>query len=144
MKNMKNMKKNALSYILCMVLVVAMALCMTACNNANDTQDNDQQQEQQVEKSFTFVSVDADGKETKTEVSTDKKTVGEALVEEGLVSGEVGQYGLLVDTVNGVTVDYEKDGAYWAFYIDGEYAQTGVDSTDVVDGSTYTFKVEKG
>lgn len=141
---MKNMKKNALSYILSMVLVVAMALCMTACNSNNDNQVNDQQQqEQQVEKTFTFVSVDAEGKETKTEVSTGKKTVGEALVEEGLVAGEDGQYGLMVTTVNGVTVDYEKDGAYWAFYIDGEYAQTGVDATDVVDGSTYMFKVEK-
>ena len=45
-------------------------------------------------------------------------------------------------TVNGVTVDYDTDGKYWAFYVDGEYAATGVDSTDITAGATYTFKAE--
>ena len=26
---------------------------------------------------------------------------------------------------------------YWAFYIDGEYAQTGVDATEIVADTTY-------
>ena len=37
---------------------------------------------------------------------------------------------------------YDKDGKYWAFYVDGEYAATGVDSTDITAGATYTFKAE--
>ena len=41
-------------------------------------------------------------------------------------------------------VQYATDGSYWAFYINGEYATTGVDSTEIEDGATYTFKVEKG
>ena len=45
-------------------------------------------------------------------------------------------------TVNGITLDWEKDGKYWAFYINGEYAMTGVDSTDAEDGAVYTFKPE--
>ena len=49
---------------------------------------------------------------------------------------------MYVKTVNGVTVDYDTDGKYWAFYIDDEYAMTGVDSTPITDGSSYTFKVE--
>ena len=60
----------------------------------------------------------------------------------GLISGDESEYGLYVKTVNGVTLDYDKDGKYWAFYVDGEYAATGVDSTDIAAGSTYTFKVE--
>ena len=43
---------------------------------------------------------------------------------------------------NCVTVDYDQDGKYWAFYVDGEYAATGVDSTDITAGATYTFKAE--
>ena len=31
----------------------------------------------------------------------------------------------------------------WAFYINGEYAMTGVDSTEITEGAEYTFKVEK-
>lgn len=46
-------------------------------------------------------------------------------------------------TVNGMTADYDKDGVYWAFYIDGEYAMTGVDATNVTDGAQYAFRMEK-
>ena len=46
-------------------------------------------------------------------------------------------------TVNGITADYDVDQTYWAFYIDGEYAQTSVDMTAVNDGSVYKLAVEK-
>ena len=71
-----------------------------------------------------------------------KTTVGDALVELGMIEGEESEYGLYVKTVNGVTADYDKDGVYWAFYIDGEYASSGVDSTEITEGSTYSFKME--
>ena len=34
-------------------------------------------------------------------------------------------------------------GAYWAFYIDGEYATSGIFDTEIVNGATYTVKLEK-
>lgn len=46
-------------------------------------------------------------------------------------------------TVNGMTADYDKDGVYWAFYIDGKYAMTGVDATNITDGAQYAFRMEK-
>ena len=76
-------------------------------------------------------------------VQTNEKTVGEALQKLGVIDGEEGDYGLYIKTVNGITADYNKDGVYWAFYVDGEYAMTGADMTDVVDGTVYTFRVEK-
>ena len=48
-----------------------------------------------------------------------------------------------VKEVNGIIADYDVDGTYWAFYIDGEYASAGVDSTEITEGSIYMFKVEK-
>ncbi len=92
---------------------------------------------------FTFNVTDADGNETNFEIHTDKETVGEALLELDLIAGEDSEYGLYVKTVNGITADYDKDQTYWAFYVNGEYAQTGVDSTNVTAGDTYSFKVEK-
>ena len=65
------------------------------------------------------------------------------MTELGLISGEESEFGLYVKTVSGVTVDYDKDGAYWAFYVDGDYATTGVDGTEITAGATYSFKVEK-
>ena len=38
-----------------------------------------------------------------------------------------------------MAADYDADGYYWAFYADGEYAPTGVDSTDIAEGVTYAL-----
>ena len=71
------------------------------------------------------------------------RSVGAALQELELIDGEEGQYGLYVTTVNGITVDYDKDGMYWAFYVNDEYAQTGVDATEIKEGDSYALKAEK-
>ena len=141
---MNQFKNKLFASVLCMVLIVAMALSMTACtNNTSDSGNAGQEQTQTVEKSFTFEVVDKDGNLETFAVTTTKATVGEALLDEGLIAGEDGQYGLYVTQVNGIVADYNVDQTYWAFYVDGTYASSGVDTTDVVDGSTYSFKVEK-
>ena len=94
------------------------------------------------EKSFTLEVTDADENVVSCVINTDATTVGEALCDLGLIDGDDSEYGLYVKSVNNMTYNYETDGKYWAFYIDGEYAMTGVDDTDVTDGSTYAFKAE--
>ena len=86
---------------------------------------------------------DKDGNETTVTVKTDKKMVGAALLDEKIVEGEMGDYGLYVKKVNGIVADYDADQTYWAFYIDGQYAMTGIDMTEITQGSTYMMKVEK-
>ena len=92
--------------------------------------------------SFTLEITDADGKTITATINTDEETVGAALLKLNIIQGENSDYGLYVKTVNGITADYDKDQTYWSFYIDGEYAQTGVDMTAVNDGSTYKLAVE--
>ena len=92
---------------------------------------------------FMLTVTDKDGNETQFEINTDKETVGDALLEHELIEGEEGDYGLYIKTVNNITADFEKDQTYWAFYVDGEYATSGVDTTPVNAGSTYSLKVEK-
>ena len=60
-----------------------------------------------------------------------------------LIDGDESEYGLYVKKVNGITADYEKDKSYWAFYKDGEYMQTGVDSTEIADGEHYELVYTK-
>ena len=128
---MKNLKK-----ILSMFLIAAMVMVMAVgCGKSNVKGSGAHQ--------FKFVVVDAEGKETNFEIKTDKATVGEALLDEKLIEGTDSQYGLYVTKVNGIEANYDVDGTYWAFYINGEYAMTGVDPTNVEDGATYSFKVEK-
>lgn len=144
-------KKKLTSLLLCMMLIVAMALCTTGCNE-NKNQESQQSSETiqsqggvlgEGKTVINFTVVDKDGNETKFEIHTDKETVGEALLEHNLIAGDQSEYGLYVKTVNGITADYDVDKTYWAFYINGEYAQTGVDSTKVTAGDSYSFKVEK-
>ena len=90
----------------------------------------------QGEKTFTFV-VEIDNQSVNFTINTNKSTVGEALLELNLIEGEEGAYGLYVKKVNGVLADYDVDRTYWAFYINGEYASSGVDTTDIVSGTTY-------
>jgi len=92
---------------------------------------------------FVLMVTDKDGNDTYFEINTDKETVGDALLEHNLIEGEDGDYGLYIKSVNGITADYDKDQTYWAFYIDGEYAQSGVDTTPITEGSSYMLKVEK-
>lgn len=91
---------------------------------------------------FSFTVEDGDGNQTNFEIHTDATTVGDALTELGLIEGEESEYGLYVKTVNGITADYDTDGKYWAFYVDGAYAQAGVDATEITDGASYAFRVE--
>lgn len=95
------------------------------------------------ETQFALTITDGDGAQTHVTVNTDAATVGEALEALGLIQGEEGAYGLYVETVNGITADYDADKTYWAFYIDGEYAMTGVDATEVTGGSVYELRVEQ-
>ena len=151
------MKKNGLNKLLALLLALVMVLALAACGN--QAQDNggagndadvvtdgtvaDGATVGQGKPAFTMEVTQLDGTTVTFTVNTDKETVGEALLELGIVAGDDTEYGLYVKTVNGVTLDYDTDGAYWAFYINGEYAMTGVDATSIEAGASYTLKAEK-
>ncbi len=92
---------------------------------------------------FSLTVTDGKGNDTAFEISTDKTTVGDALLDLGLIEGDDGPYGLYVKRVNGIFAEYETTGTYWAFYVNGEYAVSGVDTTKIVPGDTYQLKIEK-
>ena len=76
-------------------------------------------------------------------VHTDSKTLGEALIENGIVKGEQGEYGLYVKEVNGITADYNIDSSYWAFYQNGEYMNVGMESAEINGGEHYELVYTK-
>lgn len=92
------------------------------------------------ETEFIFKVTSKSDEEKTFTVRTNKTIVGEALLEVGLIDGEDGPYGLYVKQVDGETLDYDTDGKYWAFFVDGDYAIKGVDSTEIEAGKVYSFK----
>ena len=90
------------------------------------------------------VEVSAEDKTVVFTVKTDADTVGDALLANNLIAGEEGAYGLYVKVVNGIMADYDVNQCYWAFYIDGDYAMSGVDTTRIDEGATYKLEYTRG
>ncbi len=150
-----------LSLLVILALFAAMALNLTACteeetpttdttqqtavNNTTSGGNSNTEEPLVLGEGATQIHVQVvfqDGSQKIFTVNTDKENVGDALVEVDLISGEEGKYGWFITTIDGEYHKYEDDRKYWAFYIDGEYANTGVSETPITAGGTYTFKVE--
>ena len=136
--------------VISFVLIAAMALCMASCGKTETPADTSSPAQTVTAKeigtgdtSFKFAVTYDDGKTENYTVKTDKSTVGDALLDAGLISGSDSEYGLMVDTVNGVKADYNTDKAYWAFFINGEYAMTGVSATEIANEAEYSFVYTK-
>ena len=56
--------------------------------------------------------------------------------------GSMGEYGLFIESINGLKADYNTDGAYWAIYVNGAYGEYGADAQPVEDGGQYGFVYE--
>ena len=77
-------------------------------------------------------------------VHTNQTTVGEALLELDLIRGESSEFGFFVYEINGLVADFDNDGTFWAFFIDGEFAMTGVMDTEIEPDTIYGFVFTKG
>lgn len=142
---MKKVLQSSVSVVLALMLIFSLAACGSTVDKTglweNATYLKDTQLGEGA-KTVTF-EVKVEEQMVTFTVKTDKDTVGAALLEQKLIAGDESQYGLYVKTVNGMTADYEVDKSYWAFYIDGEYANTGVDSTPITEGAVYQMAYSK-
>lgn len=146
-KGYEKMKKVINSTVL-VAMSLVLIVCLFACNTVEKTgiwENATYLRDMEFGKGEKTVTVEvaAEDQTVTFTLHTDKDTVGAALLEHELIAGEESQYGLYVKTVNGMTADYDTDKTYWAFYINGEYAMTGVDGTEITDGSTYKLAREK-
>ena len=125
----KNNKKGLIALVAVLVLAVA-ALIVWLATRPEPRQGG---------KEIT-VNVDhLNGDDTTYTFYTDAEYVRGALEQEELIAGTESDYGLYITTVDGEEAVYEKDGAYWAFYVGEDYASQGVETTPVEDGATYSL-----
>ena len=161
--------KNSIKVIISLILTIVFILCLSGCNNSEAPTDAPETPSGETSTEATTVEktgawadakhlcdttlgngkttfyfeVKADEQSITFTINTNKTTVGDALLELGLIEGKSGQYGLYVKKVNGMLADYDVDQTYWALYINGDYAMSGVDTTNVEAGSTYTMERAK-
>lgn len=86
-------------------------------------------------KAITIEVVDNNQQSKTYSVKTDAEYLRQAMDEaEGLTyEGSEGPYGYSVSAVNGVVADWNVDQSYWAFYVNDQYCNYGVDSQPVND-----------
>ena len=145
----KHNAKNLLALVLAFVLIAAAAL--TGCSGAPTettgataptAPDGAVTELGEGSKTFELTVEDKEGVIHSYRIHTDEEMVGFALIKHELIEGEQGQYGMYIKSVLGQTLDYETDGMYWAFYVNGEYALTGVDQTPIQADTSYMLKAE--
>lgn len=135
--------KKSINHIICIVLTIVMCFGLSACvqkdaeinlwDNAVYKEDTELGNgEKQI-----IVEFEAEDKSVTFKINTDKNTLGEALLENNLISGEKGPYGLYVKFVNGIEADYNKTKSFWSFYKNGESMMTGVDGEEISNGNHY-------
>lgn len=143
---MKKAVKSTVSFLLAFIFIFSLAACTQDKVDAEGLwKDADYLQDTSFGDGAKTVKVEVEVEERSVvfTVKTDKETVGEALFEHGLIAGEEGQYGLYLKVVNGIKADYDVDQSYWAFYINGEYAMTGVDGTPIDENAAYKLAYTK-
>lgn len=127
----KSSKKTVIGVIILVALIAALGI-VYAVFREKPTEGT---------KNITIEVVNKEQETSSYEVQTSAEYLRGAMEEaEGLTfSGTDSEFGLTVDTVNGETADYNTDGAYWAFYVNGEYCNYGVDSQPIADGDVFTI-----
>ncbi len=130
----------ALSLLLAMLMLV---FCLAACNEpAAPLWENATYMEDQTlgegEHTLT-ITVTVGERSIVLTLNTDEATVKDALAAHDLIDGEQQAIGYLMSTLNGIRADYTQDHAYWAFYQNGEYMMTGIDSTPITGDAAYEF-----
>jgi len=98
-------------------------------------------------KSVSIEVVDNNGGSKVYKTKTDAEylsQVMEELAKQGDFSyqGDQSDYGIYINTINGVTADSNADGAYWAIYVNGEYGMYGADSQPVADQDAFKLAYE--
>ena len=130
---MKN--KKLLIAVVAVVAVIAVMLGVYFATRPETTQGS---------KSFQVSVVHADGTTKVFDYTTDEEYLGAVLVAEGLIEGEEGPYGLMINAVDGETASWDENQSYWALYVGEEYAVTGIDMTPVNDGDSFTLEYTIG
>lgn len=89
------------------------------------------------------IEVRIEDKSVTLTVRSDKDNLADMLTESGLVEGDTGEFGLYIKKVNGVTADYDTDGAYWGLNKDGKPTPVGASAITVTDGDIYELVYTK-
>ena len=143
---MKSLRSSISVFALVALVLAMLCSCIGQASDGKDPWEDAVYKEDTVigEGAITvYVEVKVNENSVTLTVNTDKNILGDALLENGIIEGEDGAYGIYIKKVNGILADYDIDASYWGFYKDGEYMMSGVDSTEIFGGEHYELVYTK-
>ncbi|MGX8687206.1 MAG: DUF4430 domain-containing protein [bacterium] len=98
-------------------------------------------------KAYSLTVVDDQGSEKSYSGKTDAEYLSGLMDElsaggDFSYQGSTSDYGLFIESVNGLAASYDDNGSYWAIYVNGEYGSYGADAQPVTDGDSFALKYE--
>lgn len=123
------MKTRKLVVILAAVLVVVVAAFAVIMITQKPETDKGA-------KDICVTVVYEDKSEKEFEINTDAEYLGEALLEEKLVTAQEYESGFYT-YIDGVRADYTADGAWWCVTKDGEDVMVGMNELPIADGDNF-------
>ena len=128
-------KKKVLISVVALVLVIAVMAGVYLATRPQAVEG---------QKTVTITIVYGDGTAKNLEYTTGCETLAELLLEKELVTGYASEeYGFTIESVDGIKLDWSKDGAYWALYEGEEYAITSAAGIVLTEGGVYKLVYEK-
>lgn len=128
------MKKNKKTVITGSLLIVLLLIFTFIYTHVRPIGNN--------EKKTIYVTVlDQETAGDRFTITTEEAFLRGALEQIDLIEGTESEYGLYVQTVNGVTADESKH-QWWCFTEHGEELYTGVDTSPITDGAEYEITLK--
>ncbi|HIR92453.1 MAG TPA: DUF4430 domain-containing protein [Candidatus Egerieimonas intestinavium] len=124
-------------------IIAAAALLVLVCLGAGLLYMKFRPKTSQGEKEIQVTVIHGDGQEKVLDYRTDLEYLGQVLVEDELIQGQEGQYGLFIETVDQETADSSRQ-QWWCITKGGEQVNTSVDSTPIQDGDHFELTLKEG
>ena len=120
--------KKLLAILLTLTILLSFAACRKGADEEKPTGEE--------KLSFTVIVVHKDKTEKIFTYEATGGKLGDVLEAADLIASEGADEGMF-HTVDGEKADWNTDQSYWAFYVENEYAMTGIYDTDIENGATY-------
>ena len=126
-------KKLAILFAVFMLLIIGMSAVMKGTKP--ETAEG--------AKEITVTVVHGDGSEKEFTYHTDEEFLGPVLLDDGLIKGDEGEFGIFINTVDGEEIDADNQ-EWWCLTKGGEDVMTGADTTPIASGDCFELTLTVG
>lgn len=139
--NNRKINQNIVFWIVGVVLVAVITVGMWLAYDAFSPKPKATDKLENADREITVNVIDKDGETTQYVVKTHQDYLKGVMDEAAGLTYETKDG--MVMSVNGQRADYVLDGAYWGFFVNGEYCNYGIEDQVANDGDVFEIRYTK-